>query len=308
MAHPLISIITPSYNRAAFIAQAVDSVLAQGYPDFEHIIVDAVSTDDTLEILKRYPHLQLLSEPDRGMYDAINKGIALAKGDVIAWLNTDDLYPPDVFHVVARAFATDLDALALSGYAEVYEDTPAGSHLVRTDPAVNDVDFWCRIVNAPTPNGWFFRRGFFEKIGFFDPSYRLVADRQLLIRAALAGIRPFPLREVIYHYRMHPDSATFQSEDSRHPVYGPRRMAVNREDLRMLDDFLRRKDLPGEARRVMRRFHGEYAYRLVSTALYHRRWDLVGEGLSAGSRGNAFFPIVFLAFSLRRVFKWSRYG
>jgi glycosyltransferase involved in cell wall biosynthesis len=303
MNHSLISIITPSFNRAAMIADAVESVLAQAYPNFEHIIVDGASTDGTLDVLNKYPHLRLLSEPDRGMYDAINKGLALARGNIVAWLNTDDIYPSGTFAAVADAFAAHPDALAISGAAETFADSADGPHILKTDQAMDDSDFWRRIVEAPVPNGWFFKKSLFEKIGNFDPCYRFVADREFLIRVALAGIRPVAVARTLYRYRLHEGSATFHAEDSRHPVYGPRRMEVNREDLRMVESFLVRSDLPRQVRGVMVRAHSEYAYRLAATALYHRRWDLVREGVRAGLRRDPLFPLAFARFALRRTFK-----
>jgi glycosyltransferase involved in cell wall biosynthesis len=303
MEPPLISIITPSFNRAALIADAVESVLAQDYPNFEQIIVDGASTDGTLDVLKKYPHLRIVSEPDRGMYDAINKGIALARGEILAWLNTDDIYPPGAFAAVAEAFAAHPDALAISGAAETFVDSANGPRVIKTEQAIDDVDDWQRIVNAPVPNGWFFKKNLFEKIGNFNPAYRFVADREFIIRVALGGIHPVPVECVLYRYRLHEGSATFHAEDSRHPIYGPRRMNVNREDLRMIEGFLIRPDLPKDVRGVMVRAHSEYAYRLAATALYHRRWDLVREGVRLGLRRDPLFPLAFVRFALRRVFK-----
>ena len=92
-----ISIITASLNRKKFIGAAIESVLAQNYPNFEHWIIDGGSSDGTLAFLKQYPHLKVLSEPDRGVYDAWNKGIARASGEVVGFLNTDDQYTPGTF-------------------------------------------------------------------------------------------------------------------------------------------------------------------------------------------------------------------
>lgn len=298
---PLISIITPSYNRAGMIAAAIESVRAQDYPRWEHIIVDGGSTDGTLEVLARYPHLRVVSEPDRGMYDAINKGLRLARGEVVAWLNTDDLYPPGALAVVAETFARYPEAPALSGAAETFEQTASGERLLYIEPPVGAEDFWRRIVESPVPNGWFFRKTVFEQVGFFNPDFRFVADRDLIIRLALTGLRPLAVERVLYRYCQHAGSATFHLEDSRHPVYGARRIEVNREDLRMLAAFFARPDLPDEARRAMRRAHGEYAYRLTATALYHRRWDAAAEGLRAGFRRDPLFALTFLRYALRRL-------
>jgi glycosyltransferase involved in cell wall biosynthesis len=278
-------------------------VLAQDYLNFEHIIVDGASTDGTLIVLKKYAHLRIISEPDRGMYDAINKGLAICRGEIVAWLNTDDIYPPGAFAAVTDAFKAHPDALAISGAAETYADTSEGPHVVKIEQAIDDAYFWRRIVNAPAPNGWFFRKSLFEKIGNFNPDYRFVADREFLIRVALAGIRPVPVARTLYRYLLHAGSATFHVEDSRHPVYGLRRVEVNREDLRMIDSFLVCPDLPRQVRRVMVRAHSEYAYRLTATAIYHRRWDLAREGMRAGLRRDPFFLLAFAGFAVRRVFR-----
>ena len=93
----LISIITPCLNRANFIEEAIESVLDQISPNVEHIIMDVGSTDGTLELLNNYPHLRIISQPDRGMCEAFNKVIQIASGEVIGFLNTDDFNEPNVF-------------------------------------------------------------------------------------------------------------------------------------------------------------------------------------------------------------------
>ena len=90
-----ISIITPTRNMAHFLEPCILSNLQQCYPNLEHIIVDGASTDNTLEIVGRYPHLRSVSEPDHGLSDALNKGIRMATGEIIGWCNADDLYLPE---------------------------------------------------------------------------------------------------------------------------------------------------------------------------------------------------------------------
>jgi glycosyltransferase involved in cell wall biosynthesis len=95
-----ISIITPSFNQGQYITDAIESVISQDYKNFEHIVIDACSTDTTIEQLKRYPHLKWISEPDKGQSDAINKGFKMASGEIICWLNADDFYLPGTFSKV----------------------------------------------------------------------------------------------------------------------------------------------------------------------------------------------------------------
>lgn len=99
---PRISIVTPSFNQGRYIAETVESVLAQDYPNLEYIVIDGGSTDGTLEILGRYPHIKVISEPDRGQAEAINKGFRLATGDIWGFLNSDDTLLPGALHRVAR--------------------------------------------------------------------------------------------------------------------------------------------------------------------------------------------------------------
>ncbi len=98
---PKISVVTVSYNQAEFIDENIQTVLSQHYPDFEHLIIDGGSSDNTVEVLKKYPHLKWTSEPDRGQTHALNKGFSRASGEIVAWLNSDDYYPEGVFFEVA---------------------------------------------------------------------------------------------------------------------------------------------------------------------------------------------------------------
>lgn len=106
--HPLkISIITPCYNMEKFIEGTILSVLNQNYPNLEYIIIDGASTDRTLEIIEKYKDRisLIISEPDKGMYDAINKGLSRATGDIMAYINADDQYLPGTLSLVNRLFS-----------------------------------------------------------------------------------------------------------------------------------------------------------------------------------------------------------
>lgn len=305
MSQPLISIITPSYNRIRFIHEAIQSVLDQHYPQVEHIIVDAASTDGTLDALKKYSHLRVVSEPDNGMYDAINKGIRMARGEIIGLLNTDDLYVPNSFKVVAERFSDNPEALAIVGGTATFEDKDGLRKFIRHVPAIEPDELWYRLIQgSPVTNAWFFRRTMFDNIGYFDSFMRYAADRYFLIRIALDyGVRPIPVHRELYYYRQHGESVTINSTDSRNLQRGLQRISYLWEDITALESFLDRSELLGEVRRRMRREHGERCYRLAATAAYHRKWKQAFDAAAHGFRYDLFWPIVFFEMAARRLSK-----
>ena len=305
MENPLISIITPCLNRADFIREAVESVLAQKYPNFEHIIMDGGSTDSTLDILRAYPHLRVVSESDRGMYDGINKGLRLASGEIIGLLNTDDLYAAACFNTVATTFSKHPDTLAVVGGITVFTEGKDGPVTIETVPTIETDELWYRLIQGhPVTNAWFFKPGVFSRIGYFDVRYRYSADRFFLIKAALdGGVRPVPIHRVLYHYRRHSGSATISSLDSRTPEYGSLRIKVLEEDVEALTELLVRPALPTEVRRLIRREHGERCYRLSATALYHHRWREAFSSAWQGWRRNFLWPVIFVEMAFRRLLK-----
>jgi glycosyltransferase involved in cell wall biosynthesis len=116
---PTITVVTPALNAAATIEETLRSVRAQAYPHVEHVVVDGGSTDGTVGILERNQGVRWISEPDDGLSDAMNKGIAMAEGEVIGWLNADDFYLPGALEKVARAFEAHPGATWLTGYCRI---------------------------------------------------------------------------------------------------------------------------------------------------------------------------------------------
>ena len=178
-----ISIITVCYNSEETISDTIQSVLSQDYKDVEYIIVDGKSTDRTLEIIQSIKsRIKLISEKDRGIYDAMNKGIAHARGEILGFLNADDIYADDsALQTVAQCFSDDprLDAC----YSDlIYVDQFDKSHTVRywrSSPFVQGSFSrgWC----PPHPT-FFVRRSVYERFGGFDLSYRFAADNELMMR------------------------------------------------------------------------------------------------------------------------------
>lgn len=178
-----ISVITAVYNNRATLADALDSVLAQDYPDTELIIIDGASTDGTLEVIRGYAGqlAHVVSEPDRGIYDALNKGIRLATGEVVGFLHSDDTFADN--QVLSRIAA----ALADPGVDACYGDL----YYVRHDDPARVVRHWRAGPYHPRllARGWmpphptfYARRALYERFGDFDLSYRIAADYDLMLR------------------------------------------------------------------------------------------------------------------------------
>jgi len=215
MTPPLLSIVTPCLNRAALIAQAIESAREQDYPHTEHIVTDGGSTDGTLAVLRRYPHLRVTSERDRGLYDALNKAIRSARGEIIGQLNSDDLYEPAVFGAVMQAFADHPEADAVVGGALAFEEGAAGPVVRhRYQPIATEGFLRRATLGATTINAWFFRRRVYDRIGWFSPDYAIAADRDFLLRFCLAGCVFLPLDLPVYRYRYHGGSLTINDQHS----------------------------------------------------------------------------------------------
>jgi len=305
MSNISFSIITPCLNRVQYIGAAIESTQNQDYPVFEHIVMDGGSTDGTLDLLKKYPHLTLVSEPDHGMYDALNNGIARAQGDIIGLLNSDDMYTRGAFTAVVEAFEQHPEAEAVVGGVEVFVEDEQGIQIVDTAAAIESGEFWFRIIQGPpVTNAWFFRRQVFERMGDFDTRLRWSADRKFLIHISLdGGIRPIPIYKILYRYRQHSGSATITTLDSRDPRYGFTRMKTLQEDIILLNEFLERKDLPSEVRRRLRREHGERCYRLAATAAYHHYGKIAMRAVKTGFSRDLFWSFVFLDMATKRLIK-----
>jgi glycosyltransferase involved in cell wall biosynthesis len=176
-----ISVLTPSYNQGIYLERNIHSVLNQNYPSFEHIILDGGSTDNTVEVLKKYPHLKWVSERDNGQSDALNKGLKMASGEIIGWINSDDFYMPDVFNAVAEEFE-DNTVDWIIGNIKIFdeqskEEIPIKSPLVTFQNLLKNPD----IVKQQAA---FFRKSVIEKAGGWDAALHLVMDYDLWLRLA----------------------------------------------------------------------------------------------------------------------------
>lgn len=182
-----ISIITVVYNNEKTIADAIESVMAQTYPDIEHIIVDGKSKDNTMQVVDRYrEHLgKIISEKDEGLYDAMNKGIRAATGDVIGILNSDDFFnKPDVIGKIAAAFKADNELQATIGDIVFINGE---NKVVRHYSAKRWRPGRFAWGYMPPHPSFFVKRALFDKLGYYKMGYHIAADYELLIRFLAVG-------------------------------------------------------------------------------------------------------------------------
>lgn len=170
----MISIITPSLNQGQFIEKNIRSITEQNYPDFEHIVIDGGSSDATIDILKKYDHIRWISEEDSGQANAINKGFRMAGGDVVSYLNSDDVYMPGTFEKVNRIFLEDpkTDFIFSNCILIDAEDNMVGFFKGK-DPQQFSVVTHTNFIPQPTV---FFKRSIFEKTGFLNEEYHMSMD------------------------------------------------------------------------------------------------------------------------------------
>ncbi len=201
---PLVSIITPSYNQAAYLENTLNSVLAQDYPRMEYLVVDGASSDGSVEIIQRYAHhlAWWVSEKDGGQGEAINKGFQHAGGDIIAWLNSDDIYLPGAVRQAVDVLQAGPQVGLVFGDAITID--PSGRPLNRLsfgDWGLEELAHF-RIICQPAV---FMRRSVLDQAGLLDPSYHFLLDHHLWIRMAMeAKIQHVP--ELWAAARWHPQA------------------------------------------------------------------------------------------------------
>ncbi len=178
-----ITVVTVAYNAAATIGDTLASVAAQDHDDWEHLIIDGASTDDTLAVVaaRAHPRLRVVSAPDRGLYDAMNKGFRLAQGELVGFLNADDFFcrTDALSRLSATAERSGADAVG-AGIAIVAADDPRRA--IRAYPAAGFRPWMVHIGRPPPHPGFYARRDAIARVGDFDAEMRIAADFDWLTR------------------------------------------------------------------------------------------------------------------------------
>ncbi|MCA9563356.1 MAG: glycosyltransferase [Myxococcales bacterium] len=250
---PDVSVVTPSYNQADFIEDAIQSVLGQTGATFEHIVVDALSDDGTAERLAKHPHLRVVREADRGQSDALNKGFALARAPIVCWLNADDYLLPNAFSEARRQFQTHPDAAAIFGHYYLVDSQRRLIRSKRVPPFDASV---CRHfgVCAPT-SGSFFAADVLRDSRFrLDEDLSITMDWDLYQRLADAGLRLVQVPKFLSAFRIHEGNKSIGEAD----VDRPERRRLEERRLAERDQFQKRYVSGRESR--LHRLHPNLPY------------------------------------------------
>lgn len=203
-----ISIITPSFNSAKYIEDCILSVLNQNYPNFEHIIIDGGSTDGTIEILKKYPHLIWISEPDEGQSHALNKGFKMASGEIIGWLNSDDIYLPNTFNKVVHYLEDNkVDGV----YSNLYfgDEKLNIIHKLKTHKPVK----WLSLFHCFIPSAtFFFKRKIIDNGIMIDKSKHITMDKDFFARILYNGYKLKYVNDFFAVFRWHGENKSIDTK------------------------------------------------------------------------------------------------
>jgi len=210
---PTISIVTPSFQQGRFLERTLYSVVGQNYPALEYIVQDGASSDETLDILHRFDHLLAgwTSEPDAGQAEAINRGFGQTSGEIMGWLNSDDLLLPGALAYVARYFASHPDVDVVYGHRLLIDEREGmiGSWILprHSNRALMLADY----VPQET---LFWRRRIWDAVGgSVDPSFRYALDWDILLRFQNAGARIVRLPRFLGAFRVHNDQKTLTDSE-----------------------------------------------------------------------------------------------
>ena len=210
---PKVTIVTACLNSERYIKETIESVLAQTYPNIEYIVIDGQSTDSTPEIIRHYAERlsYWVSEPDTGMYQAINKGIRRATGQIVAYLNSDDVYPAHAVEKAVETFASHPGADAIYGDLDYIDDK---SRILRRYryPAFSYTCFVCMGYSSIPQPAAFWLASVHERVGFFDETLRMAADFDFFARIGRSG-KIIHVPDVLALHRRHGATLTHTGSD-----------------------------------------------------------------------------------------------
>jgi glycosyltransferase involved in cell wall biosynthesis len=244
---PTISVVTYVKNAAETIEEAIESVVSQKYPACEFIAIDGASTDGTWEIIRRYAShfAHMSSQPDAGAFEAANKGIALATGEIVLLLMADDWLAPGALCEIAAAFAADPACDLVSSGVRVVDEAADGKRatVVELDGIANALTLE-NVLAVPYAGARFYRRRLLERVGGMSSEYPAGHDRELLLRCLAGGVTTGLIERPLYIYRRHAGSRTL--------VFNPRAYRkIYDENVRLAASYERNAGFDEPSRRIV---------------------------------------------------------
>lgn len=267
-----ISLVTPSYNQAGFLPRTIESVLGQGYPGLEYIIIDGGSSDTSAAVIRAHEqHLAYwVSEPDRGQSDAINKGWKRGRGDILGYLNSDDLLLPGALERVAAFFGSRKDVGLVYGNAVFIDES--GRTTGRLDGQPFDLRrLLLREIDIPQP-AMFFRRCVLDDVGFLDEEFHYTMDFDFWLRTAMHHTIEY-LPCDLAAMRLHGGAKTVCRKDQFY-----------RDELRILERFFSRPGLPATIRSAEKRAFARCYLRGAEALIARGRFGESGRLIVQGVR------------------------
>lgn len=258
-----VTVITPSYNQAAFLPTTIDSVLNQDYSDIEYLIFDGGSTDGSCAVLEaiRDPRARWVSEKDKGQSDALNKGLQAATGDILTYINSDDTLLPGAVRFAIEYFEAHPETDLLHGDCEAID--AEGRHIREMKSAPLGLAEWLtgRHPNVHQP-GTFWRRRMMERLGLFDSSMNYAFDSDYWVRAALEGFKLDYVPGMRAQYRFHDTSKTVSQTDRFYDDW-----------LRIVDKIFSDPAVPESLREVRPEMEAYAAWHFGKMMWRYRRYD-----------------------------------
>ncbi len=208
-----ISIITPSFNSGRYILETMKSIHTQSCKDFEHIVIDGLSSDDTLEIVGQFENVHLISEKDNGQSDAINKGFQKCTGDIIAWQNADDIYSPKAFETVVKFFQLNPAVDVVYGHYQLIDSE--SKWICNVYPIEWNSWMFAHGRFCPMQPTVFWRRRVFESVGFLNEKLHYCMDVDFFSRMVNNGFVFKLIPEILGQFRVHSQSKTQNSNNEK---------------------------------------------------------------------------------------------
>jgi len=203
------SIITPNYNGSTYLEKCIESVLSQNV-NFEHIVVDGKSTDSSQEILGKYPHLKVICEEDKGMYDAINKGIKLSTGEIIAYLNCDDRYPKGSLQSVLEAFERKANIDYVVGNCRFINQQEDEVYVYKIPLVFESLLKKITVIPWAQPSV-FYKKNVFDSVGLYKIEYTLAADYHFMKKVILSNFKRYKLNTTLSCFMKRKDALSSQN-------------------------------------------------------------------------------------------------